>query len=409
VRASSPDGADEAAAIDLLGRLVAFDTVSARSNLALIEAVDAYLRSHGVRPVRIDDSGGDKAGLFASIGPATPGGVVLSGHTDVVPVEGQSWSSDPFTLAERDGHLFGRGTADMKGFIAAVLAAVPLFTARQLRVPIQLAFSHDEEVGCLGAPRLIEALLARVPRPAAVVVGEPTGMQVADRHRGITTFVTTISAPGGHSSAPRPGVNAIALAARFVTELEDLGRRLAGEREGPKDATPEHTTLNVGRIEGGTAVNMIAEHCRLSWECRPEPGRSAAEVVAALEARLEGALRPLRASAPAVAIVTEQVVSVPPFAASRDSPAVALALRLTGRARCVAASFASEAGLFQEAGVPAVVCGPGRTSEAHQPDEFVSREQMSACLSFMHRLADWASEPLANGTHLPHACPFPRA
>ena len=389
MKASSPDGADEAAAIGLLGRLVAFDTVSARSNLALIEAVGDYLRSHGVQPIRVDC--GDKAGLFASIGPATPGGVVLSGHTDVVPVEGQSWSSDPFSLVERDGHLFGRGTADMKGFIAAVLAAVPLFAARALRLPIHLAFSHDEEVGCLGAPPLIEALLARVPRLAAVVVGEPTGMQVADRHRGITSFVTTISGPEGHSSIPRPGVNAIALAARFVTELEDLGHRLAGGREGPNDAIPEHVTFNVGRIEGGTAVNMIAEHCRLSWECRPESGRSAAEVVAALEARLEDALQPLRASAPDVAIVTEQVVSVPPFAASRDSPAVALALRLTGGNRCVAASFASEAGLFQEAGVPAVVCGPGWTSQAHQPDEFVSREQMFACLTFMHRLADWAS------------------
>ncbi len=406
MKASSPDGADEASAIGLLGRLVAFDTVSARSNLALIEAVGDYLRSHGVQPIRVDC--GDKAGLFASIGPATPGGVVLSGHTDVVPVEGQSWSSDPFSLVERDGHLFGRGTADMKGFIAAVLAAVPLFAARALRLPIHLAFSHDEEVGCLGAPPLIEALLARVPRPAAVVVGEPTGMQVADRHRGITSFVTTISGSGGHSSIPRPGVNAIALAARFVTELEDLGRLLAGGREGQNNAIPEHVTFNVGRIEGGTAVNMIAEHCRLDWECRPEPGRSATEVVAALEARLEGALRPLRTS-PDVSIVTEQVVSVPPFAASRDSPAVALALRLTGGNRCVAASFASEAGLFQEAGVPAVVCGPGWTSEAHQPDEFVSREQMSACLRFMHRLADWASEPPANGAHVPHACPFPRA
>jgi acetylornithine deacetylase len=408
VRASSPDDADEAAAIDLLGRLVGFDTVSARSNLALIEAVEAYLRSQGVRPVRVDDSGGDKAGLFASIGPATAGGVVLSGHTDVVPVEGQSWSSDPFTLVERDGRLHGRGTADMKGFIAAVLAAVPLFTAKQLRVPIHLAFSHDEEVGCLGAPLLIEALLARVPRPAAVVVGEPTGMQVADRHRGITSFVTTISAPGGHSSIPRPGVNAIALAARFVTEVEELGRQLAGDREGSENAIPEYVTLNVGRIQGGTAVNMIAEHCRLGWECRPEPGRSAAEVVVALEARLDGALRRLRASAPDVAIVTEQLVSVPPFAAGPDSPAVALAMRLTGQHRRVAASFASEAGLFQEAGVPAVVCGPGRTSEAHQPNEFISREKMSACLRFMRRLADWASGP-ANGTHLPHTCLLPRA
>ena len=403
MKAFSPDSSDAAAAIELLARLVAFDTVSARSNLALIGAVETYLRSHGVQPQRVEC--GDKAGLFASIGPASPGGVVLSGHTDVVPVDGQSWSSDPFTLAERDGRLHGRGTADMKGFIATALACVPLFTAKQLRVPIHLAFSHDEEVGCLGAPPLIAALLAHVPRPAAVVVGEPTGMQVADHHRGITRFVTTIDTPGGHSSSPRPGRNAIALAARFVMELEDLARGFAGEREGAQDAIPEHTTLNIGRIGGGTAVNMIAEHCRLDWECRPEPGKSAADVVA----RLQEALQPWRASAPDASIVTAQVVSVPPFAAGRDSPAVALALRLTGHERSVAAPFASEAGLFEAAGVPAVVCGPGRTSEAHQPDEFVSREQMSACLEFMQRLSEWASEPPANGVHSPHARPFPRA
>jgi acetylornithine deacetylase len=403
VKAFSPDRPDEAAAIDLLARLVAFDTVSARSNLALIAAVETYLRSHGVQPIRVEC--GDKAGLFASIGPATAGGVVLSGHTDVVPVEGQSWSSDPFTLAERDGRLHGRGTADMKGFIAAVLACVPLFAAKQLRVPIHVAFSHDEEVGCLGAPPLIAALLARVPRPSAVVVGEPTGMQVANHHRGITRFVTRIDTPGGHSSIPRPGRNAIALAARFVIELEDLGRRFAGARESPQDTTPEHTTVNVGVIEGGTAVNMIAEHCRLDWECRPEPGKSATHVMAGLQ----DALQPWQASAPEASIVTEQVVSVPPFVAGRDSPAVALALRLARRDRCVAAPFASEAGLFEEAGVPAVVCGPGRTSEAHQPDEFVSREQMSACLGFMQRLAEWASEPSANVMEPPHARPFSRA
>jgi acetylornithine deacetylase len=391
VKEFSPDHGSLSAAIELLGQLVAFNTVSARSNIALIEAVAAHLRARGVDAVRIDGPDGDKAGLIASIGPTVPGGVVLSGHTDVVPVEGQVWSSDPFVLVERNDLLYGRGTADMKGFIAAVLASVPLFASAALRVPIHLAFSHDEEVGCLGAPRLIEALLARAPRPSAVFVGEPTGLQVANRHRGISTFMTSITGRGGHSSAPDRGVNAITLASRFIAELEQVGRQLSmgGSRAG--DGAPEHTTLNIGCIEGGRAVNMIAEQCQLTWECRPGEEAVAADIAATIQGRFEAFLRSLRRMAPEVAARTDLLVSVPPLRAMTDSPAVSLALRLTGRNACVAAPFASEAGLFQQAGVPAVVCGPGRASEAHQPDEFIARSQLSNCLALMYRLTEWAS------------------
>lgn len=316
MRAFSPDHGSLSAAIELLARLVAFNTVSSHSNIALIDAVAAYLRGWRVDAVRIDGPDGDnKAGLIASIGPAVPGGIVLSGHTDVVPVTGQAWSSDPFVLDEREDRFFGRGAADMKGFIAAALASVPMFGEARLRVPIHFALSHDEEVGCLGAPTLIEALLARAPLPAAVFVGEPTGLQVADRHRGITTFVTTISGRGGHSSAPGRGVNAIALAARFVVELHEVGRQLSIGRSETGDRAPEHTTINVGRIEGGTAVNMIAERCRVTWECRPEAGSTAADIVAAVKGRLAPFLRLLRDDLPEVAIATEPVVSVPPLVA----------------------------------------------------------------------------------------------
>lgn len=394
MRAFSPDRGGESAAIELLARLVAFDTVSSRPNLALIEAVAEYLRGHGVNAIRVDGLEDGKAGLMASIGPAVPGGVVLSGHTDVVPVDGQLWSSDPFVLVERDGRLYGRGAADMKGFIAAALASVPVFAATRLRVPIHLALSHDEEIGCLGAPRLIEALLARAPPPAAVVVGEPTGLEVADRHRGITTFRTTISGRGGHSSAPERGVNAIVLAARYIGELEEVTREPRSGSLTATEGVPEHTTVNVGLIEGGTAVNMVAEHCQLTWECRNQPQSAVARIVDAVEVRMERTLRRLRGMTPDVMIRTEQLVSVPPLVAVPNSPAVALALRIGEQDACVAAPFASEAGLFQRAGVPAVVCGPGRVTEAHQPDEFLTRAQLSACLKFMHRLAEWASEDM---------------
>jgi acetylornithine deacetylase len=391
VREFSPDHDNLSAAIELLGRLVAFNTVSTRSNLALIEAVARYLRAQGVDAVRIDGPHGDKAGLIASIGPAVPGGVVLSGHTDVVPVEGQAWSSDPFVLVERNGLLYGRGTADMKGFIAIVLASVPMFARAPLRVPIHLALSYDEEVGCLGAPRLIEALLAQVPQPAAVLVGEPTGLQVANRHRGISTFVTKIQGRGGHSSAPGRGLNAIALAARFIGELEDVGRQLSAGRPDTGVGVPEHTTLNIGLIEGGTAVNMIAEHCHLTWECRPAAEVVATDVAAMVEARFETFLRSLGERTPEGTVRTDLLVAVPPLLAMPDSPAVSLALQLTGHNICLAAPFASEAGLFQQAGVPAVVCGPGQASQAHQPDEFVARAQLSDCLKLMHEVAQWAS------------------
>lgn len=392
MRAFSPDHVGQSALLELLGRLIAFETVSSRPNAGLIDAIAAYLRAHGVDGVRVDGPEDGKAGLIASIGPAVPGGVVLSGHTDVVPVEGQVWSSHPFVLVERDNRLYGRGTADMKGFIAAVLASVPLFMETRLRVPIHLAFSHDEEIGCLGAPMLIEALSARVPPPAAVLVGEPTGLQVADRHRGITTFITTISGHGGHSSTPARGVNAIDLAARFIRELEQVANELGSGNPTAADGVPEHTTINVGRIEGGSAVNMIAEHCRISWECRTQPGSMAAEILEAVEFRLEPFMRSLRSRNPEVAIRTEPLISVPPLVALPNSPAVALALRLTGQDKCIAAPFASEAGLFQDSGVPAVVCGPGRVTEAHQPDEFVARAQLNECLVLMQRLARWASQ-----------------
>jgi acetylornithine deacetylase len=382
---------DLASAEDLLARLVVHDTTSSRSNWALIREICEYLHGHGVEPLVVSSDDGSKAGLIASVGPNVTNGIVLSGHTDVVPVAGQVWCSDPFRMQERGGRLYGRGTADMKGFLAAALAMVPLFREAPLSRPVHLAFSWDEEVGCLGAPKLIAALLAHRPRPALVIVGEPTELQVADRHRGISTYVTTLTGSGGHSSAPARGVNAIGLAARFIVELDRRAGAMASGHLPPQgaesdSAVPEHTTLNVGRIEGGSAVNMIAEWCHVTWECRS--GADGTAVLEDLERFVaDELLADVKRFRPRVAVETRQLVSVPALLPQTDSPAVALLRRLTGQTVCVAAPFSSEAGLFQQAGIPAVVCGPGSVRQAHQPDEFLQRTALDACLTMLRRLA----------------------
>lgn len=367
-----------AAPVDLLARLVAFDTTSALSNRDLVDFVAAYLRDHRIEARVVPDPSNAKASLIASVGPAVEGGIVLSGHTDVVPVAGQAWTSDPFQLTAKRDRLVGRGTADMKGFLACALAIVPELAARDLRVPIHLAFSYDEEVGCLAAPELVARLREWLPAPALVVVGEPSGMRVADRHRGIHTFETSVRGRTGHASDPAAGVNAIAAAAEIVRAL---GALADGE-----------TTVNVGRIEGGTAVNIVAEHCRIVWETRPGPGTRAADLRARLDAFVEVELLPrMRAVAPEAEVETVERVAVPPFEAIAGSPAVSLLLALTGRNETVSVPFASEAGIFQAGGIPAVVCGPGHPAQAHQPDEYVEIAQLDACMDLLRRLADWAA------------------
>ena len=375
------------AATDHLARLVAFDTTSRNSNTDLIGHVADYLAAHGIASFRVESDDGRKASLFATIGPAVPGGIVLSGHTDVVPVDDQAWSSDPFTLVARGDRLFGRGTCDMKGFIACVLALVPEFVRLPLAVPLHLAFSYDEEVGCLAAPALIEALLAAVPKPAFAIIGEPTEMRVVQAHRGIASFETSVTGRAGHSSKPEAGVNAIFAAAACIGAIAALARE-----DGRGQAPGERTTVNVGRIEGGTAVNIIAGHCRFLWECRSYDEASAERLRGGLDdwARDE-LLPPLRAVAPEANVETVRKVAAPPLLVRPSSPAVELALALSGQNGAESIAYASEAGLFQKAGVPAVVIGPGSVAQAHQPDEFVAQDQLGQCLDFLRRLGTWAS------------------
>jgi len=339
----------------------------------------------------VHDDARTKANLFATIGPEREGGVALSGHTDVVPVAGQSWSSDPFTLTEREDRLIGRGATDMKGFIACALAATPAFKAANLKVPIHFALSYDEEIGCLGVRKLIPELAASLPKPRMVIVGEPTRMKAVGAHKGINVFTTTVTGTDGHSSRPRAGVNAIAFASEIVRYLYHLSDELA--REGADSGfDPPGTSLNVGTISGGTAVNMIARQCSVHWEFRPVPATDPKTVIARLDEFVARDILPrMRAIDPAASVATHMDVSSPPLAPDPNSPAVHLACELNGDNAPGTVSFVCEAGLYHLAGVPAVVCGPGSIAQAHQPNEYVEIAQLKACEAFLGRLTAWAA------------------
>lgn len=382
------------AIIPMIRRLVGYDTVSARSNLALIEDVRDYLGSHGIAARLVPNGDRTKANLYATIGPDVPGGLVLSGHTDVVPVEGQEWSSDPFTLAERDGRLYGRGAVDMKSFIAIALALVPAFKARRLKRPIHLFLSYDEEVGCFGAPHLLRLLGTELPKPALAIIGEPTSMRVVNAHKGVSAQATTIVGREAHSSAPQLGVSAIALMGRFMTFLDRLARELEAEGDSRAmpglDFDPPWTTLNLGMIQGGTALNIIARECRLAWEFRPLPGADVEAILARVEEFVATELRPV-VRAVGGDVVTERLCTVPALRPEANGLAETLALQLTGQNRTATAAFGSESGQFQDAGISAVMCGPGDIAQAHKPDEFIALDQLAACETFLLRLADWAA------------------
>lgn len=373
--------------IDLLRDLVAFDTTSRNSNMPLIDYVADYLAGQGLSPRIIPSEDGAKANLFCTIGPDIAGGVVLSGHSDVVPVDGQDWSTDPFALAEADDKLSGRGSCDMKGFIACALARVPHLIEMDLPRPMHLAFSYDEEVGCLGVGRMIDVILSELPRPAAVIVGEPTSMQIANTHKGICGVTTTIRGREAHSSRPQDGVNAIEAAAGLVSYLYNLCDELAATERDDR-FEPPYTTFNVGKISGGDAFNIIAREAMLNWEFRPIPGTDPDTVTARVDRWVETELLPrMRATDPNCDVESVRQFMVPPFDGGDGSVAEAIAREASGQNSSSAIAFVTEASLFANAGVPAIVCGPGDIAQAHQPDEFISKSQMSDCLEFLDRIA----------------------
>jgi acetylornithine deacetylase len=372
----------------LLARLIAFDSVSDSSNLPLVDFVEGYLRGHGLEARRAPSAAGDKAAILATIGPRIDGGVVLSGHTDVVPVEGQPWSSPPFTLREASGRLYGRGACDMKSFDACVLAMAPAFRDAGLKRPVHIVLSYDEETTCLGSLDVIAKFSKDEPLPAAVIVGEPTMMAVADAHKSVATFRTLVTGHEAHSALPALGANAVAAAADVVSEI---GRLARAYEEGPLDPrfTPPYSTLHVGIIRGGTARNILARECVFNWEFRGLPGVTTASALAKVQAFVDEVATPrLTRFVSGPAIETTMEVDVPPLAAGVGSVAEALALRLTRSNRTIAVSFATEAGHFQAAGLPTIVCGPGSIDQAHKPDEFVDEAQLVACLEFLERLAE---------------------
>ena len=376
---------------ELLARLVGFDTVSAKTNLALIEYVRGYLRAQGVDSVLIPNEEGTKANLHATIGPRENGGIALSGHTDVVPVEGQAWSSDPFVLSERDGRLHGRGSCDMKGFLACVLALVPEMVAARLKTPIHLLFSYDEEVGCTGVRRMIDALGSQLAAPRLVIVGEPTMMQVVDAHKSIQEFVTEVTGYEAHSSMVHLGANAIFAANEIIGEIARVRDDLVARGDPSGRFTPPFSSIHVGEISGGTAINIVPRHCRVHWEMRGLPGAHPGEVLERV-ARFgrETVLPKLQAVSEETGVETRLGVLVPALEGGEEDAAQTLALRLAGRNETFAVSYGTEAGLFRHAGIPTVICGPGDIAQAHKPDEYVDKEQLAACTQFLGRLIETA-------------------
>jgi acetylornithine deacetylase len=376
-------------AIRELGRLVAFDTTSRQSNLELIVHVEALLDEIGIESRRVANADGSKANLLASIGPAVAGGVVLSGHTDVVPVDGQAWTSDPFVLSERDGRLYGRGACDMKGFLALALAAAPLMVRAPLKRPVHLAFSYDEEIGCLGAPDLIAEIAAGTPRPGAVIVGEPTGMVAVSGHKGITSFKVTVTGHEAHSSQTHLGVSANMAAIRLMASLVALSDRLAREADPDSPFTPKGASLTVGLINGGTAVNILARECVFAFDLRTPPGVDPPALLTDFFAEAEAVGRELQARFPDAGVKVERRSSTPPLAPEPEGAAEAFARTLAGdNGPSRQVPYAAEAGQFQQAGYSVVICGPGFIDQAHQPDEYVEISQMQRGAAFMARLVE---------------------
>jgi len=374
---------------ELLARLVAFDTTSRNSNLPLIAFVRDYLDQHRV-PYRIStDETGQKANIHAIIGPQAAGGVALSGHVDTVPVDGQAWSSDPFALRAQDGRLYARGSCDMTGFVASCLAAVPDFRARTLSRPLHLFISYDEEVGCMGAQRLIRDMTESGRKPALCVVGEPSGMKPILAHKGKLNLKVSVRGLPGHSSDPAKGVNAVHAAAEAVAWVAAEARRLAAEGPFMDGFDPPHSTIHVGTIQGGTILNIIPEHADFVMEWRNIPGDEPLRDIERLKAHVAATIEPaMKAVNPATGFSYEIQVEMPGMSLSPDHELTSIVKQLTGSNSTGKVSYGTEGGFYQEFGIPTIICGPGHIAQAHQPDEFVAQSELDACDAFIRRLAD---------------------
>lgn len=373
--------------VEMIRRLIGFPTVSRDSNLELIDFVREYLRPYDADIRLTFDDDRRKANLFATLGPRTGGGIVLSGHTDVVPVDSQPWDTDPFELVQRDDRLYGRGTSDMKSFIAVVLALAPEFVQRGLASPLHFAFSYDEEVGCLGVGRLLEDLGRAGIRPRGCVVGEPTLMKPVIAHKGKKSYRCTVRGLASHSAYAPLGVNAVEAAAEAIAYLKSMARRHAGK--GPYDRSFDigHTTVHTGVVRGGTQLNIVPHECVFDFEFRHLPSDDPAALLREFEAYLTGTLEPeMRKVDPAAGFVIEKLSEIPALDTGTETEIVGLAQELSGSGEIGKVSFGTEGSQFQRAGIPTVVCGPGSIEQAHKPNEFVSLEQIGRCEVFLRGL-----------------------
>ncbi|MBB5216463.1 acetylornithine deacetylase [Parapusillimonas granuli] len=372
--------------LDMIARLVGFDTVSRNSNLDLIHHVRDHLAEHGVEGHLVMNDAGTKANLFATVGPNVEGGIVLSGHTDVVPVDGQPWDTDPFQLVEKDGRLYGRGTCDMKAFSAIALAMVPDWVRAPLKRPIHFALSYDEEIGCFGAPSMIDRLVTDIARPSAVIVGEPTSMRPIVAHKGIAALRTTVIGHEAHSSQVQRGVSAVMTAARLIAFIDDMMAENKSKADPACRFEPPYTTLHVGVVHGGTALNIISRECTFTWDIRALPGDDWRGYLKRFEAYANTLLPAMRAIAPGASISTEILADAPPLQ-DRGGAAQELVQALCGHTHTGVVPYAAEAGQFQERGFSVVLCGPGSIDQAHQPNEYIDISQVTACEEFLEKLA----------------------
>lgn len=378
-------------ALQILDQLVAFDTVSRNSNLDCLHWIESYLAHYGVEARILPDETGTKANLYATCGPMVEGGIILSGHSDVVPVDGQDWVSDPFTLTERDGRLFGRGTCDMKGFIALALAAVPLFVngAR----PVHLAISHDEEVGCKGAPALVAAMARDLPPVHAAIIGEPTMMQPVNGQKGICVHEVVVTGHSAHSSLTHLGLSANMVAVELMHMLADLSRLLFDSPRIDERFDPAHATLTIGQINGGTASNILAADCRFVFDLRTPPSEDPEQILAPFFEECAEISAQMAKAFPGTGIAIRRISGTPPLMPEEAGAAEALIRRLTGDNRpATAVPYAAEAGQFQQAGFSTIICGPGSIEQAHQANEFIALDQMANGADFMARLADFCAQ-----------------
>ena len=371
----------------LLGEFIAQPTVSADSNLGMIADIAQRLGDTGAHVDLQTSPDGRKANLFATLGPAEPGGIVLSGHSDVVPVEGQDWSSDPFQMVERDGRLYGRGACDMKGFIAAVVAKAPDFAALSLTRPVHFAFTYDEEIGCLGVQALMGWLRDHSIQPRLAIIGEPTMMRVIEGHKGCCEYTTRFHGLAGHGSDPDRGVNAVEYAVRYVARLMELGEALKPRAPEGSRFDPPWTTINTGSLTGGHAHNVIPEEAKVEWEFRPVQASDFSFVKSEVEDYVASVLLPaMKKVSPGASITTEVMGEVAGLEPATENEARDVLLELTGANRADVVPFGTEAGLYASLGMSTVICGPGSIEQAHKPDEYLALDQLQMCLDMLDGL-----------------------